>query len=119
MYQPAQPKTNRTMKYTANKAAKNINSLASQTMVPTLTMLGLPGVYTACRSAAVVATRAIMAGTVAVLTSTPRSVSTNPDVPRSRTTPAGRTSAGCVTGRSPAGDIPADPTARWTTPEEA
>ena len=33
----------RTVKYIANSAAKNINSEESQTMVPTLTMLGRLG----------------------------------------------------------------------------
>ncbi len=32
--------TARIVKYDANRAAKNINSLESQMMVPTLTMLG-------------------------------------------------------------------------------
>ena len=32
--------TDRIVKYIANRAAKNISSLESQTMVPTLTMLG-------------------------------------------------------------------------------
>ena len=32
--------TERIVKYAANRAAKNINSLESQMMVPTLTMLG-------------------------------------------------------------------------------
>ena len=34
------PWTARTVKYIANRAAKNISSQDSQTMVPTLTMLG-------------------------------------------------------------------------------
>src|SRR5512132_759293 len=88
------PNTDRTVKYIAKRAAKNISSLASQTMVPTLTMLGLPGVCTACRSAVAVATRAIMAGPVAVLTSTPRIVPNNPDIPPVAHGSAGRSRAG-------------------------
>ena len=35
------PCTDRTVKYIANRPAKNISSLESHTMVPTLTMFGL------------------------------------------------------------------------------
>ena len=43
------PLTARTVKYIANRAAKNMSSQASQTMVPTLTMLGR---LTPCEGAA-------------------------------------------------------------------
>jgi hypothetical protein len=60
------------VKKMANKAAKNISSEESQTMVPTLTMFGRPAIWTACLSAAVVlTTRAIMSVAAAVAQRTP------------------------------------------------
>jgi hypothetical protein len=50
------------VKYIANRAAKNINSLASQTMVPTATMLGrfnLGGVTTALLMGVIIPEKAI------------------------------------------------------------
>ena len=70
--------TARTVKYAENRAAKNISSLASQMMVPTLTMLGRS--WCPCRREAgiteAVATAAIMSIVRRKGTPTPACIST-------------------------------------------
>ncbi|GAA0656970.1 hypothetical protein GCM10010193_04460 [Kitasatospora atroaurantiaca] len=75
--QNAAPLTERSVKYIANRAAKNISSELSQTMVPTLTRFGLLTAPCACpvSVAVAVATTDIM--------SVPYSVFTPGGVPRS------------------------------------
>ncbi|BFV59727.1 hypothetical protein KCMC57_up48310 [Kitasatospora sp. CMC57] len=75
--QNSAPLTERSVKYIANRAAKNISSELSQTMVPTLTRFGLLTAPCACpvSVAVAVATTDIM--------SVPYSVFTPGGVPRS------------------------------------